>query len=69
MSEPAESAHGKLSPVDQQWTGNRFMALFVATLGAALVVIYVIASVRSGDFSWEPFAHDVVRHTLETSSM
>ena len=68
MSEP-ESAHGKLTPVDQKWTGSRFIALLFATLGVALVVIFVIASVKSGDYSWHPFAHDLERHTLETSAM
>lgn len=68
MSE-TESAHGKLSTVDQEWTGERFMLLFVATLGAALGVIYVIASLKTGDFTWHPFAHDLVRHTLESSAL
>ena len=69
MAEPAESAHGKLSPVDQAWDGTRFMILFWATLLTALVVIYVIASVKSGDYSYNPLAHDLVFHTLETSQM
>lgn len=68
MSEP-ESAHGKLSTVDREWTGGRFMGLFVATLLTALGVIYVIASLKTGDFMWHPFAHDLVRHTLESSSL
>jgi hypothetical protein len=69
MTESAESAHGKLSPVDQKWTGNRFMALFVVSLGTALVIIYVISALKSGDYSWHPFAHDIVKHTLETSAI
>ncbi|HJL20549.1 MAG TPA: hypothetical protein RMH99_33135 [Sandaracinaceae bacterium LLY-WYZ-13_1] len=68
MSE-TESAHGNLSKVDQQWTGPRFVGLLFGTLLVALVVIYVIASIKSGDFSYEPFAHDIVEHTLETSAM
>lgn len=68
MSQP-ESAHGKLTPVDQKYTGTRFMALLAGTLLVALVIIFLIASVKSGDYSWHPFAHDLDRHTFETSAM
>ena len=68
MDEP-ESAHGKLSKLDQKWTGERFMLLFVATLGTALVVIFVIASLKTGDFTWDYLAHDLVRHTIESSAL
>ena len=68
MSEPVESAPGKLSPVDQKWTGQRFIMLLVATLTVALVAIYVTASIKSGDFSWSPLAHDFMKHTFETST-
>lgn len=68
MSEP-ESAHGKLSPIDQQWTGIRFVVLIAVTLTIALIIIFVIAGLKSGDFSYAPFAHDVVRHTLESSAL
>ncbi len=63
-----ESAHGKLAPVDQQWSAPKFIALLAGTLLAALTFIYVIASVKSGDFTWHPFAHDLVKHTVESSS-
>lgn len=69
MAAVEESAHGKLSKVDRQWTGNRFMVLFTVTLLAALTLIYVMASVKSGDYSWNPLAHDIVKHTIETSAM
>ncbi len=69
MAEQVESAHGKLSPVDQAWDGTRFMILFVSTLTVALIVIYVIACLKSGDYSYNPFAHDLIRHTFETSAM
>ena len=62
MAEEQESAHGKLSTVDQAWTANRFLALFTGTLVVALIVIYVISSIKSGDFSWTPFASDLFRH-------
>ena len=68
MSEQ-ESAHGKLSAVDKKWQGNQFMVLFVITLGICLVIIYTIASIKSGDWSWHPFAHDIVRHTIDSSSL
>ena len=64
-----ESAHGKLSPVDQQWTAPRFMALLVVTLIVAIAVIFTIASVKYMDFSYYPFAHDFVKHTFESSVM
>lgn len=67
MSEK-ESAHGELSAVDQAWTGPRFIALLFASLGVALIVIYVIASIKYGDFEWSPLAHDPIKHTFETST-
>lgn len=63
-----ESAHGKLSPVDQQWTAPRFIALLFGTLVVALIIIFTIASLKHMDFSWYPFAHDLGRHTFETST-
>jgi hypothetical protein len=69
MSEPAESAHGKLSPVDQKWTGPRFIGLLVVTLAVALVIIYVSAGLKDGDYRWSPFAHDLIEHTFETSTL
>lgn len=69
MAKAKESAHGKLSPVDKQWDSTRFMILFCATLAVAFTVIYVISSVKSGDYSWNPLAHDMVQHTIETSAM
>lgn len=66
-----ESAHGNLSTVDQKYTAPRFLAILVVTLLIALAVIYLIASFRPGqvDFSWSPFAHDLVKHTFETGSI
>ena len=64
-----ESAHGKLAPVDQKWTGPRFIALFCVTVAIALTIIYTISSIKSGDFSYHPFAHDLVKHTIESSSL
>lgn len=68
MSE-VESAHGKLSPVDQKWTAGRFLMLFFGTLAVALTIIYTIASIKSGDFSYHPLAHDLVKNTIESSSL
>lgn len=34
------------------------MGLLGLTLAVALSVIYFISSVRSGDYTWQPFAHD-----------
>jgi hypothetical protein len=63
-----ESAHGKLSPVDQKWTGERFIGLLAVTLAVALVIIFVSASLWTMDFSWDPLAHDLEKHTFESSS-
>jgi len=65
----AESAHGKLSKVDREWNSTRFMILFWATIAVTLVILYSISSVKTGDWSYYPFAHDIVRHTVETSQM
>lgn len=65
----AESAHGKLSKVDREWTSTRFMVLFWTTIVVVLIILYSIASIKTGNWSWQPFAHDVVRHTIETSQM
>ena len=46
-----------------------FLLLLVVTLVIALSIIYTIASIKTGDFSWHPFAHDMVRHTLESSAL
>ncbi len=69
MAEEQESAHGKLSPTDQAWNAPRFLVLLTATLTVALAVIYTIASIKYGDFSWHPLAHDPVRHTFESSTI
>jgi len=34
------------------------MGLLGVTLTIAFAVIYFISSVRSGDYTWQPFAHD-----------
>jgi hypothetical protein len=63
-----ESAHGKLSAVDQKYTAQRYLALLFGTLIVALIIIYFIAGVKSGDFVWNPLAHDWAQHALETST-
>jgi hypothetical protein len=51
----------RLKDADQFWTAPRFVGLMFVTLGAALVLIFVIASLRSGDYTWNPLANDPVR--------
>lgn len=65
----AESAHGKLSKVDQDFDSTRFMILFWGTIAVVLVTLYCMSSIKTGDWSYYPFAHDLLRHTLETSQM
>jgi hypothetical protein len=67
MMSETESAHGKLSEVDQTWTGPRFMALLVGTLIVALAILFTAASIKTGDFTWHWRAHDIVKHTVESS--
>ncbi|MDQ3037349.1 MAG: hypothetical protein M3Y87_33450 [Myxococcota bacterium] len=43
---------------DAFWNGPRFHALLGVTLVVAIAFIYFIASVKHGDFSWDPTAHD-----------
>jgi len=65
----AESAHGKLSKVDRDFDSTRFMILFWGTIAVVLVILYSISSIKTGEWAWQPFAHDIVRHTIETSQM
>ena len=50
----------RLERDDEFWTGPRFVGLLFATLGVTLTFIYFIASVRTGDYTWSPLAHDPV---------
>ena len=65
----AESAHGELSQLDKDWGSTRFLGMIVVVLGIAFTIIYTIASIKTGNWSWHPFAHDLVRHTLESSQL
>ena len=47
----------RLKVEDATWTGPRLIALLFGTLAVALTVIFVISSLKSGDYSWHPFAH------------
>lgn len=49
----------RLERQDAFWNGARLQALLAVTLAISLAFIYFIASVKSGDFSWDPTAHDV----------
>lgn len=48
----------RLAKFDETWNGPRLHMLLGVTLAVAIAVIYFIASVRHGDFSWDPTAHD-----------
>lgn len=48
----------RLEKEDAIFDGPRFVALLFGTLAVALTVIYVISSLKSGDYTWHPFAHD-----------
>jgi len=46
---------------DATWSGPRYTGLLFVTLAIALAVIYTIASIRTGDFSWNPIANQPAR--------
>ena len=48
----------RLEKDDAFWDGPRLIGLLFGTLAIALTVIFVISSLKSGDYSWHPFAHD-----------
>jgi hypothetical protein len=48
----------RLARYDEVWDGKKLIALLGVSLAISLAVIYTIASIRSGDFSWDPTAHD-----------
>lgn len=48
----------RIARQDQTWNGPRFHVLLAVTLTIALAVIYTIASIKTGDFSWNPLAND-----------
>ncbi|AKF08193.1 hypothetical protein [Sandaracinus amylolyticus] len=56
----------RLAKYDQEWTGPKLHVLLIVTLAIAIAVIYTIASWRSGDFTWDPTAHDP-GHEIEPS--
>ncbi|UJR79204.1 hypothetical protein [Sandaracinus amylolyticus] len=56
----------RLAKYDQEWNGPKLHVLLVVTLAVAIAVIYFIASVRSGDYVWDPTAHDPA-HEIEPS--
>ena len=49
----------RLAKYDESWNGSRLIMLLGVSLVIALAVIYAIASVRSGDFTWDPTANDL----------
>lgn len=51
----------RLKREDEFWTTPKFVGLLFATLGTAFCVIYVISSLKSGDYTWHPLANDPVR--------
>lgn len=48
----------RLKKDDEFWNGPRLISLLGGTLAVALVVIFVISSLKSGDYTWHPFAND-----------
>ncbi|MBX7193301.1 MAG: hypothetical protein K1X94_14700 [Sandaracinaceae bacterium] len=48
----------RLKKDDETWDGPRLITLLLGTLAVALTVIFVISSLKSGDYTWHPFAHD-----------
>jgi hypothetical protein len=57
----------RLKADDATWDGPRLIGLLGVTLALALTVIYVISSLKSGDYTWHPFAHDNARELAPSS--
>lgn len=53
-----QELEAKLANDDKVWNGPRLTVLLGASIIVILGVLYFIACVRSGDFVWQPFAHD-----------
>ena len=49
---------------DSYWTGPRFLVLLVTFMLFALTVIFVCSSLKSGDYSWYPFANSLKHSAL-----
>lgn len=54
----------RLKASDEFWTGPRFVGLLFLTLAIAIAVIYSISSLYSGDWTWQPLAHDPAHELL-----
>ena len=67
--EEAESGHGKLTPVDQAWTGPRFLILLAVTLTVAMAILFVVASLGKNDWAPPWLAHDPVEHVVTSSQL
>ena len=48
----------RLKRDDEYWTGPRFLGLLGVTLSIAFTVIYIISSIRTGDYTWQPLANN-----------
>lgn len=47
----------RLARDDAFWTGPRLVGLLLGTLAVAFTVIFVISSLKSGDYTWHPLAN------------
>ena len=54
----------RLKSEDAYWTASRFVMLLFGTLTVAIAVIYAISSLYSGDWTWQPLAHDPAHELL-----
>lgn len=54
----------RLEQQDAYWTGPRLTYLLFASIAVSIAVLFVISSLRSGDFTWQPLAHDPAHEIL-----
>lgn len=55
---PTDKNNAALAKVDAEYDGKKFITLLFVSLVIALIVIYVLASIGTGDFSWKPFGNE-----------
>ena len=65
----AETHEARIAREEEEWTGPKLFGLMVVTLIVALSVIYVISSLKSGDYTWYPFGTTPKAADLQPSSV
>ena len=59
-----EELEAKLAADDKVWKGPRLHALLGVSVVVILAVLYFIACVRSGDYTWNFLAHEPAHEVM-----